>query len=92
MIRIKHNPQVIWDMVDGVMVLYKVDSAELFELNDTGGVMWRVCDEDTLEEAVRRVHQIYPDQDLREIDATVRNFFQSLEAVGLISVQDEQTK
>ena len=91
MTRMIRNPQVIWDVVDGVTTLCHLDSAEFYYLNETGAAAWAACD-DTCEEIVRRVHERYPDQASSTIDATVRDFLHTLEAASLILVQEEQTE
>jgi hypothetical protein len=90
MTRIVRNPRVIWDLVDGAMKLCDLDSGEFYDLNDTGAVIWAVC-EDSHEAILARMREKYPGQPADAIDAAVRDFLQALESKGLISLHDEQT-
>ncbi len=91
MTRVVRNPRVIWDVVDGVMTLCHLNSTEYYDLNETGAAVWAACD-DTREAIVRRVRERYPDQASSTIDATVHDFLNTLEAAGLILLQQEQTE
>jgi Coenzyme PQQ synthesis protein D (PqqD) len=91
MMKIIRNPQVIWDVVDGVTTLYHLDSTEFYYINETGAVVWSVCD-DTREEIIRQMRDRYPDQASCTIDGTVHDFLQALESANLILMQDEHLR
>ena len=87
MSKIRRKPQVIWDEVDGVMVLCHTDSAEFFELNSTGAVIWSVCDGRTTDEVVNQLREAYPEKERQRLAADVRSLIRSLEEAGLVEIQ-----
>lgn len=87
--KIKRNPSVIWDVVDEVLVLCNTESNEFFNINKTGAVVWGLCEERPIDEAVKRVHEVYPEQEIEIIAEHVRDFIRSLEASGVISIQEQ---
>jgi len=87
MSRIRRSPQVIWDVVDGVMVLCHTDSAEFFELNPTGAIVWSVCDENIIDDVVERLQEAYPSEDHERLTADVWDLIRSLQEAGLVQLQ-----
>ena len=87
MSQIRRSPQVIWDMIDGVMVLCHTESNEFFELNQTGAIVWSVCDERGLEDVVERIREAYPNEDHDRLTTDVRDLILSLEEASLLEAQ-----
>jgi hypothetical protein len=87
--RIKRNPLVIYDEVDGETVLYHTDSAETFQLNPTGALVWRACDDSVIEVIVECLQAVYPKEDRERLAADVGNFIFSLEEAGLLEVSND---
>lgn len=87
--RIKRNPCVIWDVVDDVLVLCNTESTEFFHFNTTGALVWELCEEWPIDEAVKRVHQVYHEQEVDLIATHIHDFIRSLESSGLIVTQED---
>jgi hypothetical protein len=81
------NPEVIWDEVDGVMTLCHTGRVEYFNLNETGGVIWRTCTSlNSVESIMTEVSKIYPDEDPAELRREVDQFLRALEEASLLTV------
>jgi len=89
--KIRRDPQVIWDEVDGVLVLCHTDSAEFFELNPTGAVVWSVCEGRTTDEVVNQLREAYPNQEGQRLAVDVRSLIRSLEEAGLVEIKRDGT-
>ena len=88
--RIRRNPLVIEDVVDGQIVLCHTGSAELFQLSPTGALVWSACDDgttDTIDSMVECLQGIYPNEDHGRLVADVLSFVRSLEEAGLFEVR-----
>jgi hypothetical protein len=83
---IRHNPQVIWDVVDGVLVLCHTASNAFFELNQTGALVWRMCDGSAVEAIVERLRAAYPHEDRDQVTIDVGNIILALEEARLLEV------
>ena len=75
----KRNPQVIWDVVDDVMVLCHTGSGEFFDLNETAAFLWSICEDRSMEDLMQSLRAEYPDVDGELIDADCRELIASLE-------------
>jgi hypothetical protein len=83
---IRHNPQVIWDVVDGVMVLCHTASNAFFELNQTGALVWRLCDGSAVEAVVERLRAAYPYEDRDQVALDIQTIILALEEARLVEV------
>jgi Tfp pilus assembly pilus retraction ATPase PilT len=83
---LRRNPQVIWDVVDGVMVLCHTASNAFFELNQTGALVWSMCDESAVEAIVEHLRGAYPHEDRDQVAIDVRNIILALEEARLLEV------
>jgi Coenzyme PQQ synthesis protein D (PqqD) len=82
--QIKRNFQVIWDIVDGAMVLCNTDCAEFFELNSTGAIVWKICDGCTTNDIVQHLQEVYPDEDHQQLASDVKKLISSFNEAGLL--------
>lgn len=85
---VRRNPHIIWDLVDGVPSFCHTENAELFGMNAIGHFIWEICDGITIDEIVKRLSIIYPDEELERLAPEVRRFILQLEEFGLIERQD----
>jgi hypothetical protein len=86
MMALRHNPEVIWDRVDGEMTLCDTRSGEFYRLNPTGAFIWEACDA-SQEEIVKRLSAAYPDQSRGVLERDVSAMIRSLEAEGLVTME-----
>jgi len=84
---VRHNPLVIWDVVDGEMTLCHTDSGEIFELTETGALIWRACDRSSLETIVESLRKTYCDEDPEKLSKDACGFIRVLEQAGLLEVE-----
>ena len=87
--KIKHSPHVIWDVVDGETTLCQTDSGELFELTETGALIWSVCHENSFDAIIQHLQAAYSDVDPERLTADVEGFIETLERVSLLEVEQE---
>jgi hypothetical protein len=85
----RHNPQVIWDVVDGVMVLCHTASNTFFELNQTGALVWSMCDGSAVAAVIERLRAAYPHEDRDQVAIDVRNIILALEEARLLEVGND---
>ncbi len=88
MSKLLRNPEVIWDTVDGTMVLCHTGTVTFFSLNPLGARIWAACDGCTPDELVAQVGAAYPDQDSGQVAADIREFVQAMEQAGLFQRQE----
>ncbi len=84
MSKLARNPQVIWDQVDGMMVLCHLDTGDFFRMNSTGAFIWEVCDGCTIDDIVERLQTTYPDESHEMLSIVVQRYVLSLKEVGLL--------
>jgi hypothetical protein len=80
----KRNPQVVWDVVDGVMVLFHTGAGEFFDLNFTAAFVWSACEDCSMEDLMQSLREEYPEVDRELIEADCRELIASLEENGLL--------
>lgn len=81
---VQRSPAVIWDRVDGAVTLCNPETAELFRLNETGGVIWELCDGRTVGEILTAVAARYPSVRRERLEGTVHEYLAMLSGEGLI--------
>jgi len=86
--RIKRNPQVIADEVDGTRMLCHTGFVEFFRLNSTGAQIWDICDGTDVDSIVRRLIEIYPGEKHDYLQQETQQFVGSMEAAGLLEMQE----
>jgi hypothetical protein len=85
-----HNPEIIFDDVDGVLTLCDTGTSEFFKLNEVGSMIWRVCDEEKkLGEIVDRIREAYPEESPELLWREVDEFVVELAEAGLLVVKEE---
>jgi hypothetical protein len=81
---VQRSPAVIWDRVDGAVTLCNPETAELFRLNEAGGMIWELCDGRTREEILIAVAARYPSVPRERIEGTIHEYLAMLAGEGLI--------
>ena len=81
---LRRNNQVIWDCVEGTTLLCNTGTVEFFKLNDTGAMIWELCERRTVEEVIETVHAQCPIADRTLIAALVRDYIHVLQKEGLL--------
>lgn len=81
---LRRNEQVIWDVIDGTTALCHTEKVEFFRMNDTGAVIWELCNDCTMEELIEAVCVRYPTADRERLASLVRDYIPVLEKEGLI--------
>jgi len=87
--KIRHSSRVIWDVVDGQTTLCDLESGEIFELTETGALIWKACDGSSLEEIVQSLRETYSDAEPERIAADANGFIYTLERAGLVQIEAE---
>ncbi len=88
----RRHQEVIWDRdVDGAMLLCHTERVEFFKLNDTGALIWELCDGRTIEEIIAEMFARYPMADSNTIVGMVRDYIPLLEKDGLLEVSNSRT-
>jgi hypothetical protein len=88
---LRRNDEVIWDRdVDGAMLLCHTGRAEFFKLNDTGALIWELCDGRTIENTIAEMSARYPMADSEMIASMVRGYIPLLQEAGLL--QDSNSR
>ncbi len=85
---ISHNPEVIWDRVDGTMWLCHTGTGQFFRLNAVAAVIWEACERSSMEAVVDYLQSIYPQEELSELATSVKDLVVSLEEANLLEVGD----
>lgn len=88
MSKLTRHPHVIWDLVDGEMVLCHTDSNEFFQTDSIGGQIWENFEEHTIVQMADLIHASHPNSDYKQLRAEIQQFIISLEAAGLLERQD----
>ena len=83
-------PHVICDVVDDKLTVCNTRSGEFYTLNETGRIVWDVCDGNAAEVIVTALHDAYPAQPREDIDEHVRELLRALEAAELVEMADDQ--
>jgi hypothetical protein len=86
---ISRHPAVIWDHVDGSLLLCQTDSATFLRLNDTGAAVWNNCSNVTVRELVRRLAELHPGIQFDEVTEVVVRFVEDLERQGFLRAGDQ---
>lgn len=79
-----HAPGVIWDVVDGVVTLCRIDTVEFFHLNSAGGLIWMACDRASTDDILASLRSSYPDESELRLKAEVDGFVNSLFGSGFL--------
>ena len=85
---LRHHDAVISDRVDGIPMLCHTETAEFFQLNDTGGLIWDLSDGRTVPEIVEALCARYPGADGTRIAGLVQDYVLVLENQGLLRAAD----
>ena len=85
---IRRNPHVIWDQLDGVPSFCHTETVKFFRMNAVGNFIWEICDGITIDEIVKRLSAIYPDENPEGLKHKISRFILQLEEFGLIESQD----
>ena len=78
---------IIWDEVDGRIVICDTTKSVFFELNSSAGLLWHAAEARTFGEIKDYLRMIYPKVDVAVIEADVRNLLTEFLTSGLL-VQD----
>jgi hypothetical protein len=79
------NPDIIWDVVDGRVVLCNIDNGAIFELNGPGGIIWANCPDLQASQMIECLQRVYPSQDHARLVRDVAEFIAALEGAGIVS-------
>jgi hypothetical protein len=82
---LRRNDAVIWDRVDGATLLCHTGRVEFFKLNDTGALIWGLCDGRTAGEIVEALCRHYPDANRELIQGFVLDYLSALDKEGLLA-------
>ena len=80
----KRNPNVVWDVVDGVTVLCHTGSGDLFDLNVTAAFVWTTCERRSIQDLVEALREEYPDVSREILEADCRDLIASFEENDLL--------
>lgn len=81
---IHRNDAVVWDVVNGMTTLCHTGTAEFFTLNQTGALIWELCEGRTVDELIAEIGSRYPAADGKSIGAPIRDYLVQLEKEGLV--------
>jgi hypothetical protein len=79
------NPDIIWDVVDGRIVLCNLDSRAIFELNGPGSIIWANCPDLRANQMIECLRQAYPSQARDRLTRDVAEFIAALKSAGIVS-------
>jgi len=82
--QVVRNQDVIWDRVDGLLVLCHTGTGEFFRLNETGAFIWELCEQQTLEEIIKDIQRKYPAESFAHISAAVNEYILALRVQDLL--------
>ncbi|SEG96045.1 Coenzyme PQQ synthesis protein D (PqqD) [Nonomuraea solani] len=82
------HPQVLWDDVDGQLVLCHTETAQYYELNPMGEKLWRACDGIDLEAMTRLLAETHPEVDLASLAGDVRSYVATLLEENLLCLRE----
>ncbi len=78
-------PEVIWDVVDGCVVICNLDSGKRLELNSTAGLIWNELQSiPDLAPLSRRVGEIFPEVPTIQLSQDVEDFVTHLLQEGFL--------
>ncbi len=80
---VSRNPDVIWDRVDGEMLLCHTGTGAFYTLNEVGAFIWESCERISGEELMQRVCNAFVDEDKTPIVAAVEEFIAFLQGLLL---------
>lgn len=86
--KIKRNPQVISDEVEGTRMLCHTGFVEFFRLNATGAQIWDICEGKDIDSVVNHLIEIYPGVKHDYLIQEAQLFVSSMEAAGLVEMQE----
>jgi len=86
---LRRSDEVIWDRVDGTTLLCHTGAVEFFRLNDTGALIWDLCDGLTMNEIVAAIGTQYPMADRERLAVLVHGYLSTLKREGLIFMSTE---
>lgn len=87
--RIKRDPMVIWDQVDGLTALIHTGTGSYHRTNEVGRLIWEACEGRTVDEVARSVHETFPDADFAVIQRDVERYITSLHTANLLEWQED---
>ncbi|MCS6305362.1 MAG: PqqD family protein [Nitrospira sp.] len=87
MTRLKKSSYVMTDEVDGATMLCNTKTVEFFRLNTTAAQVWRLCEGSDLDNLVKRLHAMYPQENSKALRDTVEKFVESLKLADLIELR-----
>jgi hypothetical protein len=85
MATLQASPSIIWDLVDGKVVLCNLENGDFFELNGPGSIIWANCPDLKATEMIDCLQQAYPSQARHRLARDVAEFIAALEDAGIVS-------
>jgi hypothetical protein len=82
---LRRNDAVIWDRVDGATLLCHTGRVEFFKINDTGALIWGLCDGRTAEEIIQALCRQYPNANGDVITGLVLDYLSALKKEELLA-------
>jgi len=76
--RLSRNPDVIWDRVDGSVLLCHTRTGEFFRLNETGAQIWDLCEGGSPDDLLERLARSYPDEPRDRLAAATTHYLAEL--------------
>lgn len=90
MTRVCRNPDVIWDRVDGALVLCHTGTGEFFRLNYTGALIWELIESRSSQAIVEQLCRRYPAEPTPRLEAAVRDCLAALRDNHLLLRTEEE--
>jgi hypothetical protein len=84
------NPRVLWDSVDGTLVLCHTDTVQFYELNRVGAFLWRACEGADLDTVIGLLAETYPQIDPARLADDARSYFSALVNANLLCPLGEE--
>jgi hypothetical protein len=81
---LSRNPEVIWDRVDGEMLVCETRTGQFYTLNEVGAYIWESLDGIPGDDLMRKVSDAFSDSDKTPIIRAVEEFLQFLREAGLV--------
>lgn len=86
-VAVLRDPNVIWDRVDGEVVVMSTVTSEFFTLNEVGAFIWDLCGATAGTELLARVCGAFTDTDKSPIIEAVEEFVRFLYAAQLVTLE-----
>jgi hypothetical protein len=85
------NPDIVFREEEGGAFLFNSTNCILKGLNDTGKLIWELCDGTRAEEDIsREILALYPEKRKDEVREDITGFIEKLKQIGYIRSREEE--